>query len=108
MIIKIWYYFMIILLFLLVFSVHIHSAGFAGNILVLTDQDQMAFDQLNPKILIQADKTDFQPILFLGKQFVEAAVYIGLADEIITCHPKQLFWCVNKSSWTCAQDLITG
>jgi hypothetical protein len=99
---------MIILIILLLFSSNIFSAGFAGKTLLLTDHDQISFDQLNSKMLIRAAKLDVQPILFLHKQYVEQVVQLSFADEIITCHPNQLFWCVNKNSWTCAQDLIIG
>jgi hypothetical protein len=99
---------MIILLFLLIFSLHMHSAGFAGKTLLLTDQGQIAFEQLNAKMLIQLGKNDNQSIVFFHKQYVEQVVQLSCADEIITCHPKQLFWCVNKNGWVCAQDLITG
>jgi hypothetical protein len=96
------------LLLLILFQSYIFSAGFAGKTLLLTDHDQISFDQLNQKMLIQASKNDVQPIIFFHKRYVEQVVQLSFADEIIICHPKQLFWCVNKNSWICAQDLISG
>jgi hypothetical protein len=93
------------LLFLIFFSSHIHSEGFAGNTLLSTNHGQITFDTIDCDTLVQSDENHFQPVLFLSKQFVEKVIQISIADERIVCHPQQVFWCINKSSWICAEDL---
>jgi len=96
------------LLLLIFFQSYAFSAGFAGHTLLLTDQGQITLDQFNAKMLIQGDKTVVQSILFLHKYYVEQVVQLSFADEIIMCHEKQVFWCVNKSRWECAENLVSG
>jgi hypothetical protein len=93
---------------LVFFQLYAFSAGFAGNTLLLTDQGQIVFDKLNSTMFVQSDVNQLQPVLFLGKQSVETVIQISIADEIITCHPKQLFWCVNKNDWIPADNLNIG
>jgi len=78
----------------------LHSAGFVGDTLILTDQGNIPLATIQPPTAIIAQNGNHQNITAIRSYTTDHAIAIHAANETVICDQNQLFWCANKNSWT--------